>query len=505
MADLRKSLELASEVHFALDQKGVFQACNSLIANILQCPIEHLIGTRITQFLTPQDAELFEKTLANIEVNRLMGFQGHFQPCKSQELLLFNFKARLDPEDGYIYAVGRLQQKFTSPLARFKRFFDLSLLDIMVVVNSKGKPLVINKGFTDTLGYTWEDIKHQQLGRIVHREDINTLRQLLQRISSEEESLQKVILQVRCQDGTYKWLSWRAIYVKGHIYAVANDVSELKKQKLRVQKLLSKTVEQNSAIIQSKIKLKNTLETLQKRNFELDQFVYRTSHDLRAPVTTILGLINLARMEAESEIPSSNMSYLSLIEHSIKKLDDFIQAIQDFMYSERSGIQIQEINFNKIFNLCQQSLGALPNYDRLQQSLELVGEEAFCNDANQLSIIFSNIFSNAVKYQDLQKKQSFLRIKVDLSQLGQARITFRDNGIGIKDAYLERVFHMFFRASEYAVGSGLGLYVVKQALDKIGGQIQVKSQYGEGTEFILNIPSLCADLEQPPLIDHKEV
>jgi signal transduction histidine kinase len=102
--------------------------------------------------------------------------------------------------------------------------------------------------------------------------------------------------------------------------------------------------------------------------------------------------------------------------------------------------------------------------------------------------VFNNLISNAIRYSDPYKKQSFVRIGITTT-VDQAHITVEDNGIGIEQEHIEKVFNMFYRATESKSGSGLGLYIVKETLDMLGGKIQVSSTMGKGTTFTLTIPN----------------
>jgi signal transduction histidine kinase len=118
-----------------------------------------------------------------------------------------------------------------------------------------------------------------------------------------------------------------------------------------------------------------------------------------------------------------------------------------------------------------------------------VAEAPFYSDYSRLLIIFNNIISNAVRYRDRWKEDSYL--KIDLHTTADlATITFEDNGVGIANEYIDRIFKMFFRANADSKGSGLGLYIVKGAVEKLNGSIQVQSALGEGTKFLIQVPNM---------------
>ena len=109
-------------------------------------------------------------------------------------------------------------------------------------------------------------------------------------------------------------------------------------------------------------------------------------------------------------------------------------------------------------------------------------------------MILNNIISNSIKYADLSKDQPYIRVEVKVEP-ENAEIRIADNGIGIDEVQQESIFHMFFRASEKSSGSGLGLYIVKEVIQRLKGEISVSSEPAKGSEFIIRIPNL-SNLDQ---------
>ena len=232
--------------------------------------------------------------------------------------------------------------------------------------------------------------------------------------------------------------------------------------------------------------LEDTLKALQEKNFELDQFVYKTSHDLRAPLATILGLVTVSKQEPE---PIKKDHYLDLIENRVHKLDGFIGSMLDYSRNTRTATKMEPIALKPFIEDCIGELKYMRHFDRLRIATQV--EVATLNsDGFRLRIIFSNLISNAVKYQDYNKPESHLTISIT-SEEQQVEIRFRDNGIGIAAEYQDRLFGMFFRASEHAEGSGLGLYIVKQAVAMLEGTLHLESELGQGSEFVVRLPQSC--------------
>lgn len=232
--------------------------------------------------------------------------------------------------------------------------------------------------------------------------------------------------------------------------------------------------------------LKVALKVLSERNFELDQLVYKTSHDLRSPLRSILGLVNIIKIEEDF---GRKLDYVERIEERVFKLDGFITSMLNYSRTSRIQVERGEIDFNGLIDNCIADLAYLENFNRMKIQVDVQGNSPFYNDPLRLQIIFSNIISNAYKYMDLQKKNNFLQIDVE-AQADKANIIFRDNGIGIEQEYLNKVFDMFFRASEASDGSGLGLYIVKQSVEKLDGEINIASPKGRGTEINITLPQI---------------
>lgn len=227
---------------------------------------------------------------------------------------------------------------------------------------------------------------------------------------------------------------------------------------------------------------------LKKANAELDNFVYMVSHDLKAPIASTKGLIHIARLEEDPD----KVSYcLDLIAKSMDKLDSFILDILDYSRNSRIPVVPVEIDFEKLID------EVIANVQFMQMDRQVIFEKEiekgptfFC-DRQRLQFIFNNIISNAIRFSDEKKPYSYLKIHISVDEKA-ARIRFADNGIGIAQEHRKLIFDMFYRANEKRVGSGLGLYIVKEAIDKLGGSIAVHSQVGEGTTFELVIPGLSA-------------
>jgi signal transduction histidine kinase len=230
--------------------------------------------------------------------------------------------------------------------------------------------------------------------------------------------------------------------------------------------------------------LKKQNEELTRINSELDRFVYSASHDLRAPLMSVKGLLNMIKVDEDK---TRQTQYLSLIESSVNKLDNFITDIIHYSRNSRMDIMPSKIDFHSLVQESIESLKYMPEAEKVKSIISISEEIPFYSDHSRLLIIFNNIISNAVRYHD-RWKESFLQIDILVSE-DMARIRFTDNGVGIAEEFIDKIFKMFFRASYESKGSGLGLYIVKSTVDKLNGKISVGSRLGEGTQFDIEIPN----------------
>src|SRR5918993_2197892 len=231
--------------------------------------------------------------------------------------------------------------------------------------------------------------------------------------------------------------------------------------------------------------MRKQYEELMKINKELDSFVYSVSHNLRAPLRSVLGLINLARMEDEKRGNNFN-DYFSMMEQSVHKLDDTLKEILDYSRNARQDLTIELIDIHQLVSDNLERMQYMPGSSLIVKDIRIDDKSPLFSDKYRLSVIFNNIISNAIKYYDEHKENPFLRISINIAD-DTVHMEFEDNGIGIDPEYLNKVFDMFFRATPNNEGAGLGLYIVQEAVDKLKGSVQIKSAVRKGTNFIIDI------------------
>jgi len=227
-------------------------------------------------------------------------------------------------------------------------------------------------------------------------------------------------------------------------------------------------------------------DELEKAYNELNKFAYSVSHDIRGPLSGILGAINLARFIDDVD---EMKELLFLMEKSVLKLDTYVLSMHDYYSLQRGELKITEIDFNKIIDELQAIYATNSKTNNVTFKTSVKQDEIFLNDIAPLKLILNNLLSNAFKYQDKTKINRSVELNVEVKK-GAATIYIIDNGIGILESHQTEIFNLFFRSNSLEVGSGFGLYNVKSALLKLNGQIEVDSVLNQGATFKVTIPSI---------------
>ena len=228
--------------------------------------------------------------------------------------------------------------------------------------------------------------------------------------------------------------------------------------------------------------LNNKNVNLEKVNTELDRFVYSVSHDLRAPLMSILGLINLSSMEKSAD---KHQTYLTMMRGMINKLDDFIHEVIDYTRNIKSNIEQKEVDIELLIDEIIQDLKFMPGWGQINFQVEVELQSVFITDIARVNTILKNLITNSVKYYNINEPNSYIKVEVKAND-DKKTIVISDNGQGIEEEYHEKVFNMFFRGTEQSTGSGLGLYIVMEMVNKLQGTLELDSTSNKGTKITIN-------------------
>lgn len=223
-------------------------------------------------------------------------------------------------------------------------------------------------------------------------------------------------------------------------------------------------------------------ENLIYKNRELNTFIYKASHDLRSPIASLMGLAELGKMEFTDK---RVLHFFNMISDTSIRLDKILKTLLNLTALKEAEPEYYDINFREFLD---ELLESLPDhYNKEAVIVDCRDNAVVYSDKNILSEIVVKVLDNAYKYKSEEKE-----FQVEISLLQSARknqIIIRDTGTGIEQASLPHVFDMFYRANYGSNGSGLGLYIVKNFVEKLKGQVDIQSEVDKGTTVTVELPA----------------
>jgi len=321
----------------------------------------------------------------------------------------------------------------------------------------------VSGAMKNVCGFSEEEIKALKHGwfSIIHPEDVQRIAESVNYNYTDDKFYENEY-RIYHKDGGIRWMLDRSMCVK-----MDKETHELE--------LLGATKDITER--------KRIEEDLKTRNNELNNLVYKVSHDLKAPLKSVKGLIYLSKLENNFE------QHLPVIEERIDNLNLFISDILSHARSLNTEVSIEPLDVEQIVNDCFDELKYLQDITVVDKYIQCSGKH-FCTDKVRLTEICRNLASNAIKYCDREKNQQYVKVKIDITR-ERLLLTYEDNGQGIQDEYQKNIFNMFYRATEQEEGSGIGLYIVQQAIEKMKGNISVESTPGVGSVFTVELPNEC--------------
>jgi len=283
-------------------------------------------------------------------------------------------------------------------------------------------------------------------------------------------------------------ISITALVINATVQERSTAQKELKKFNDKLEsRVIERTKElkeeiNNRKATEEKIKVSN--KKLRKANTELDNFVYSVSHDLRSPIASVLGLVNLAQKERSVK---SVRKYLGMVANSAKQQDAFIKDILDLSRNSRLEVMSNDINLGEIAESIFEQYQYIDQNIKINKEITVEQEVPFQSDKSRIKVILNNLISNAIRHSQSKSVNINATIKVDETI---ASIIVEDSGVGIPKEHLGNIYKMFYRGTDATAGSGLGLYIVKETIEKLRGVINIKSAENEGTTVSVEIPNL---------------
>ena len=337
--------------------------------------------------------------------------------------------------------------------------------------NIRSGDVYISPSWKRLLGYNKSDelVASMEFYRsIVHPDDTERTEQTIQSIFNEENSYQNE-LRMKMKDGSYRWFLDSGVIEKqdGEPVLAVGAIIDINERKEAQANL----IDNNKALL--------------KANDELDRFVYSASHDMRAPLSTLLGLIEVIRM---TDDPSEYDRYFKMMIRRIGEMEGFITEITDYSRNTRLPLDLVQVDLHDLVNKCIESFHTLADQSNVALNNEVTPKLQFKSDPTRLKVVLNNLLANAIKYNNQSSDNKYVKISA-MQDKEILHIRVEDNGAGIGKEHQDKIFDMFFRAADDSSGSGLGLYIVKETITKLGGSIDFESALRQGTAFTITLPA----------------
>ncbi|MDX2304288.1 MAG: ATP-binding protein [Microscillaceae bacterium] len=286
---------------------------------------------------------------------------------------------------------------------------------------------------------------------------------------------------------------------KKQLEVAFHEISEQKNQiQIANQELKKVNVTLEQKVEERTAKLKSTLLQLLETNRELDTFIYRSSHDLKGPISRLIGLVNLAKMEDDQDSIYKNLNLIHFTAHRMSKMLDKLMNVHAI---NSESIEYERFNIHKFLEDIRARLRDVPGEESAYIIFKVDAETSMVSDKTLLGIIIENLLENAIQFQN-PSSDVFSIIKLEIKTDEEfIRLKVTDNGAGIGESHKDKIFDMFYRGSELSKGNGLGLYLVKKATEKLNGQIHFKSEPGNITSFTVILPHEKVRLKEPETIE----
>lgn len=477
----RSLIENNSDAIMIVDKHAIASYASNSLERVTGYTPEEVVGRSMLNFIHPTDLASAQHDLEDVVIHPGKTISATYRRLKKGGSYIWcegTIKNLLDEPavNGIIINFRDITERKNAEAAlrdneyRFRSIIQNSS-DAILIVNEKSEIIFASDSLLRITGYHPKEVIGIPSITFVHPDDIFKIQR--SRVDLFNNPGKTNILQYRRRkkDGTYIWCESVANNMMSDpiIRGIIINFNDITEQKKYIEALTASN------------------EDLKKTNMELDRFVYSVSHDLRAPLASMLGVLQLVQSDVTDALVLSD---LFLIEGSIKKLDGFILDILDYSRNSRLETKLEIISFNDLTNEVMNHLKYMGTGDTdIDIRVNITEDVNFHSDKGRISMILNNLISNAIRYSNPDATLPFVEINITSSDK-EAFIRVKDNGIGISEENQQKVFDIFYRVSSNSIGSGLGLYIVKECVAKLQGYVLLESSPGEGSEFIIHLPDL---------------
>jgi PAS domain S-box-containing protein len=468
----RALIEKSSEVILLLDEKAKMQYASPSASKNLGLKTNELESTTLFKYLHKEDLDDVKRKLARLlkKPDSSCGLSLQLANKKG-EWRKFEGKATNLLNDA---SVGAIVLNLSDVTDEFETRNELRLRERALEASSNGKVIInsympgmpvvyANQAFFEMSGFDEDDIIDKDSSFLIGPDSApETIEEIYSALLNKTE-FKGEILSYR-KDGSKFWcyITLSPVFDEKDelVYYICNmnDISALKDTEIK----------------------------LRQKNNELNTFVYKATHDLKGPLASILGLSQLA---ADNVKDPEASSYINYIRESTLRLDMILNDLLRISTVTHVTPSYQRIDLNKIVNNIASIVGGNHKKEGVDIKTNINVTNDLFTDETLLTSALQNLLDNAVKYKNTRAIQPYAMIEAHNFKEGVA-ISISDNGCGTPKEMQDKIFDMFFRGNEKSTGSGLGLYMVKKAVEKLNGDINFTSEVGVGSVFTLYLPSL---------------
>jgi PAS domain S-box-containing protein len=507
----RTLIEQMNEGALLLSPEGTVMYCNGALAELLRCPLEEVLGSNASSFVPAAFQAYWADLVARGWESRVRGElplqtrRGLLQPFTvSMNALTFDGALTLAVLVTDVSAQQEIQairaavvkqnvlldrtseelvRQQAARLAVEQAAAEVSRVlegipQIAWTAGPDGHISYFNRRWFDYVGEAYSSV--EQLANQMHPDDFELSLPYWLRSLDTGQALD-VEQRIRSASGEYRWMLVRALPSRneqGEIIQWIGTYTDIHEHKLALERI---DLAQNL--------LRDNFDELTRVNIDLDNFIYTASHDLRAPITNIEGLVQalVSELPAEAAAQAQVALILRLMQDSVERFKRTIDQLTDVskLQREHSATTERVLLAAVVEDVC---LDLEPLIQSVMATIlvDVTDCPPFPLSEKNLRSVVYNLLSNALKYHAPERRpQVRLRAWCEDQHL---LLTVQDNGLGLDPAGQQKLFGMFQRLHDHVEGSGIGLYMVKRMIENAGGRIEVKSALGVGSTFSVYLP-----------------
>jgi len=368
----------------------------------------------------------------------------------------------------------RAESELRAKTEELDSFFTRNL-DLLCIADTDGRFLRLNPEWERTLGYSLSELEGSRFLDYVHPDDLEPTLAAVERLARGDAVI-RFVNRYRTKDGGFRWVEWRSYPRDGLIYAAARDLTDRVEAEAEIRALnegLERHVRERTLQLEAAVA-------------ELEAFSYSVSHDLRAPLRAINGYATILADDFSEGIGSEGRRYCDSIIASTRRMGQLIDDLLAFSRLGRTRLAMEAVDMAELASV---AFGEITTErERGQVSLTVGDLAPATGDPVLLRQVWVNLLSNALKFTESVRQP---RIDVDCRQEPHEIVySVRDNGAGFDMRHAGKLFQVFERLhGDEVEGSGIGLAIVRRAVEAHGGRVWGEGEEGNGATFSFSLPA----------------